>query len=100
MSATVSPPASDVLTVELTVNEVRSLRARLLQPSADGSTALDDRGCETALSKLNHELEYVDSLAQIRESLAECGLDATGLADDQVAQLGRQIAKASPAPRR
>lgn len=100
MSVVTSPPASDLLTVELTVNEARSLRARLLQPSADGSTALDDRGCETALSKLTHHFEYVDSLAQIRESLAECGLDAAGLADDQLAELGRQIAKASATPRR
>lgn len=100
MSAIASPPADGLLTVELTVVEARALRARLLQPSADGSTALDDRGCETALSKLSHQLEYVDSLVQIRESLAECGLDAAGLADDQVAQLGRQIAKASSVPRR
>jgi hypothetical protein len=52
-----------------------------------------------ALSKLSHQLEYVDSLAQIRTSLAECGLDGAGLADDQVAELGRQIAKATAAPR-
>ncbi|MEA2391590.1 MAG: hypothetical protein QOK31_1699 [Solirubrobacteraceae bacterium] len=97
MSATSA--ATDVITLELTTAEARSLRARLLQPSADGSTALDDRGCEMALSKLSHQLEYVDSLAQIRTSLAECGLDGAGLADDQVAELGRQIAKATAAPR-
>ena len=82
------------ITLDLSLEEARALKARMLKSAADGSSALDDDALQPTLLKLEHTLEYMDGVSRVREELAQAGIEAAHLGDQQVAELGRRIAEA------
>jgi len=82
------------ITLDLSLEEARALKARMLKAAADGSSALDDDILQPTLLKLEHTLEYMDGVARVREELTQAGIEAAHLGDQQVAELGRRIAEA------
>ena len=58
------------VTLDLSLEEARALKERLLKAAADGSSALDDEVLQPTLLKLEHTLEYMDGVARVREELA------------------------------
>ncbi len=64
------------ITLELSTEEARALRARLLQASAEGSCGLDDEILQSTLLELEQTLEYMDGVARVREQLALAGIEA------------------------
>jgi len=82
------------ITLDLSLEEARALKARMLKAAADGSSALDDEILQPTLLKLEHTLEYMDGVARVREELTQAGIEAAHLGDQQVAELGRRIAEA------
>jgi hypothetical protein len=83
------------ISIELTLPEAASLRAWLLKPVADGSTALDDALVNVALKKVGAALDRVEAVADIRGELEEAGFETSGMSDEQVAELGRKIGQVS-----
>ena len=83
------------VTVELTISEAGALRAWLLKPAADGSTALDDSLVNAALKRLSGALDKIEAVSDIRRELEEAGFQTGDMDDDQVVQLGRKIGQAS-----
>jgi hypothetical protein len=83
------------LHIELSLEEAGALRAWLLKPAADGTTALDDSLVNSALKKLSGALDKIEAVAEIRRELEEAGLPTEGMDDDSVAELGRRIGQAS-----
>jgi hypothetical protein len=81
--------------LELSLEEANALRAWLLKPAADGSTALDDTLVNAALKKLSGAIDKIEAVGEIRRQLEEAGFDTAGMEDDQVADLGRKIGQAS-----
>ena len=81
--------------LELSLGEANSLRAWLLKPAADGTTALDDSLVNTALKKLSGAIDKVEAVDEIRRELEEAGFHTADMNDDQVAELGRKIGQAS-----
>ena len=81
--------------LELSLEEANALRAWLLKPAADGSTALDDTLVNAALKKLSGAIDKIEAVGEIRRELEEAGFDTAGMEDDQVADLGRKIGQAS-----
>ena len=81
--------------LELSLTEANALRAWLLKPAADGSTALDDSLVNAALKKLGSAIDTIEAVAEIRRELEDAGFDTNGMDDDQVADLGRKIGQAS-----
>jgi hypothetical protein len=80
---------------ELTMSEAAALRAWLLKPAADGSTALDDSLVNAALKRLSGALDKIEAVSDIRRELEEAGFQTGDMDDDQVVQLGRKIGQAS-----
>jgi hypothetical protein len=81
--------------VELSMSEAGALRAWLLKPAADGSTALDDALVNAALKKLGGALDRVEAVATVRRELEDAGFSTHDLGDEQVAELGRRIGQVS-----
>jgi hypothetical protein len=87
--------AEATVSVELSMSEAGALRAWLLKPAADGSTALDDALVNAALKKLGGALDRVEAVATVRRELEEAGFSTDDLDDEQVAELGRRISQVS-----
>jgi hypothetical protein len=83
------------IVLDLSLDEANALRAWLLKPAADGSTALDDSLVNASLKKLASAIDKIEAVAEIRRELDEAGFDTAGMNDDQVADLGRRIGQAS-----
>ncbi|HEX6458172.1 MAG TPA: hypothetical protein VF032_04575 [Thermoleophilaceae bacterium] len=83
------------IVLDLSLDEANALRAWLLKPAADGTTALDDSLVNASLKKLSGAIDRIEAVSDIRRELEEAGFDTTGMDDDQVAQLGRKIGQAS-----
>lgn len=81
--------------LELSIEEANALRAWLLKPAADGSTALDDSLVNASLKKIAGAIDKIEAVSEIRRELEEAGFDTAGMDDDQVAALGRKIGQAS-----
>jgi hypothetical protein len=84
-----------VIHLELTFAEADAVRSWLLKPAADGRSALDEELVKASLVKLAHALDYVWAVASLREELENAGLPVERLSDEQVADLGRRLSKAS-----
>src|SRR3954454_12536198 len=87
--------AEALVNLELTLSEAGALRAWLLQPAGDGSTALADALVNAAMKKLNGARDRLEVLAHIRGELEEAGFPTGDLDDQQVAELGRKIGQVS-----
>jgi hypothetical protein len=87
--------AEHPIELELSLDEANALRAWLLKPAADGSTALDDSLVNAALKKLAGGIDKIEAVGEIRRELEEAGFDTAGMDDDQLAELGRKIGHAS-----
>jgi hypothetical protein len=87
--------AEATVSVELTISEAGALRAWLLKPAADGSTALDDALVNVTLKKLGGALDRLEAVASVRRELEDAGFPTQGLDDEQVAELGRRIGQVS-----
>ena len=83
------------IVLELSLDEASALRAWLLKPAADGSTALDDSMVNAALKKLAGAIDKIEAVGEVRRELEEAGFDTTGMDDEQLAELGRKIGHAS-----
>jgi hypothetical protein len=81
--------------LELDLAEASALRAWLLKPAGDGSTALDDAFVNAALKKLSSALDRVEAVAGVRRELEEAGFATAGMTDEEVAELGRKIGQVS-----
>jgi hypothetical protein len=84
-----------LVTLDFTLAEASALRAWLLKPSGDGSTALDDSLVNSALKKLGGALDRIEAVAAVRQQLEEAGFPTEGMSDEQVAELGRKIGQAT-----
>lgn len=81
------------LSLELTLPEAEALKAWLLKPAADGSTAIEASELKSAMVKLGSGLDYLSGVASVREELEGAGFATEALSDEQVAELGRRIAE-------
>jgi len=93
--ASVLAVAEHSIVLDLSLEEANALRAWLLKPAADGSTALDDGLVNASLKKLAGAIDKIEAVAEVRRELEEAGFDTAGMGDDQVAELGRKIGQAS-----
>jgi hypothetical protein len=87
--------AERTILLELTLDEASALRAWLLKPAADGSTALDDALVNASLKKLSGQIDKIEAVSEIRRELEEAGFGTAGMQDEVVAELGRKIGQAS-----
>ena len=87
--------AEHTIELDLSLEEANALRAWLLKPAADGSTALDDSLVNATLKKLAGAIDKIEAVGEIRRELEDAGFDTNGMDDDQVAELGRKIGQAS-----
>ena len=87
--------AEHMIVLELSLDEANALRAWLLKPAADGSTALDDALVNTSLKKLAGSIDKIEAVGNIRRELEDAGFDTTGMEDEQLVELGRKIGQAS-----
>jgi hypothetical protein len=87
--------AEHSIELELSLDEANALRAWLLKPAADGSTALDDSLVNASLKKLAGAIDKIEAVGEIRRELEDAGFDTNGMDDDQVADLGRKIGQVS-----
>jgi hypothetical protein len=81
--------------LELSIDEANALRAWLLKPAADGSTALDDALVNASLKKLSSQIDKIEAVGEVRRELEEAGFDTSDLDDNTVAELGRKIGQVS-----
>lgn len=81
--------------LELSLVEASALRAWLLKPASDGSTALDDSMVNAALKKISSAIDRIEAVDEIRRELEEAGFATAEMDDDQLAELGRRISQAS-----
>jgi len=84
---------SRLVAVQMSVDEAEALRAWLMKPAADGTTALDDDLVKAATTKLGSALEKVQAVVTVRKELEEAGFKTTGLSDEQIAELGTRISQ-------
>lgn len=87
--------AEHMIVLELSLEEANALRAWLLKPAADGSTALDESLVNTSLKKLAGAIDKIEAVGEIRRELEEAGFDTAGMEDGQLMDLGRKIGQAS-----
>jgi hypothetical protein len=83
------------IVLELSIDEANALRAWLLKPAADGSTALDDALVNASLKKLSSQIDKIEAVGEVRRELEEAGFDTSDLDDNTVAELGRKIGQVS-----
>ena len=81
------------IVLELELEDAESLHAWLLKATADGVASLDDPEVSGTLAKLGRALEDVHVVQNMRRELAEAGIEATHLSDEQVRELGRRISQ-------
>jgi len=81
--------------LDLSLDEANALRAWLLKPAADGSTALDDSLVNSTLKMLSGAIDKIEAVSVIRRELDEAGFDTADMSDEEVAELGRKIGQAS-----
>src|SRR5689334_15605053 len=65
--------------LDLSLEEASALRAWLLKPAADGSTALDDSLVNASLKKLGGAIDRIEAVGEIRRELEEAGFDTVGM---------------------
>ena len=90
------PPAvseGPLVSLDLSLVEAQALRAWLLKPLKDGSSALDNGPVKSAMVKLGAELDFMEAVAAVRDELETAGFATTGLDDEEVAELGRRISQ-------
>jgi hypothetical protein len=87
--------AERTIVLELSVEEASALRAWLLKPAADGSTALDDALVNASLKKLSSQIDKIEAVGEVRRELEEAGFDTGGMDDESVGELGRKIGQVS-----
>jgi hypothetical protein len=80
------------LTLDLSLAEGEALKAWLLKPAADGSSAIDDEHAKSVMVKLGSQLDYISGVALVREELEQAGFDTDSISNEQIAELGRRIA--------
>ena len=80
--------------LDLSLDEARALKAWLLKPAGDGTTALDDQHVKPTLLRIGSALDYVDGISTVRHELEQFGFSTDGLTDEQIVALGRRIADA------
>jgi hypothetical protein len=85
----------ETIALDLTLPEANALRAWLVKPASDGSTALDDVMVGTAMKKLGAAIDRLEAVANIRRELEEAGFETEDMGDDEVAELGRRIGQVS-----
>jgi hypothetical protein len=83
------------IALELSLSEANALRAWLLKPAADGSTALDESLVNATLKKLSAAIDKIEAVEGIRRELEEAGFSTDGMDDSALAELGRKIGQAS-----
>jgi hypothetical protein len=83
------------IVLELSIEEASALRAWLLKPAADGSTALDDALVNASLKKLSGQIDKIEAVGEVRRELEEAGFDTGGMDDESVAELARKIGQVS-----
>ena len=93
--AQVLAPDERSLVLDMSLTEAAALRAWLLKPAADGSTALDDSDVNAVMKKLSSALDKLEAVEEIRRELEEAGLPTEGMSDEALADLGRKIGQAS-----
>jgi hypothetical protein len=81
------------IVLELALEDAESLHAWLLKATADGVASLDDPEISATLARLGRVLDDVRVVQNMRQELAEAGIDAAHLADEQVRELGRRISQ-------
>lgn len=94
MSTTSTPP-SQVVSLELPVDEAQALRAWLLKPTSDGGVAIEDNLVKPAMVKLGGALDRIAAIASVRGELEDAGFDTAPIADDRILELGRRISETS-----
>lgn len=91
-------PADHGVRLDLSLDEARALKAWLLKPAGDGTTALEDEHLKPTLLKIGSTLDYVDGVSTVRHELEQAGFSTTGLTDEEIAALGRRISEARLRP--
>ena len=90
--------AEHTVHLELSLEEARALKAWLLKPASDGTTALDDENITPTLLRLGTTLDYFDGVSRVRRELEHAGFSTAELTDEQIAALGRRISEAPLRP--
>jgi hypothetical protein len=86
---------SEMLVLELELQEAEALRAWLLKATAEGVTSLDDPFVNGALAKLGRAVDGIHATVNVRRELEQAGLDVAHLTDEQVRELGRRVSDAA-----
>jgi hypothetical protein len=81
------------ISIELGLEEAEAFHAWLLKASADGVASLDDPQVSATLAQIGRSLEDVHVVMNMRRELAEAGVSAAHLSDEQVRDLGRRISQ-------
>lgn len=84
-----------IVALQLSVTEAEALRAWLMKPAADGSTALDDGYVSAVTARLGTALDKVQAVANVRRELEEAGFQTDRLSDEQIADLGSRISQSA-----
>jgi hypothetical protein len=87
--------AEALIQLDLELDEADALHGWLLKATSEGVAALDDPLVSAALKKLSRSLDYVHTVATVREELEQSGFDTQGMSDDEVADLTRRIREAN-----
>lgn len=80
-----------LIQLDLELGEADALHQWLLKATSEGVAALDDPLVSAALKKLSHALDYIHTVATVRDELEQAGFDTQGMSDEQVADLTRRI---------
>lgn len=87
-----APQAS--IHLDMTVAEADALHGWLLKSTSEGVAALEDPLVSASLKQLSHQLDYIHTVATVRDELESAGFDTQSIPDDQVAELARRIREA------
>lgn len=82
------------IVLELSMSEAQALKAWLLKPAGDGSSALEDEALKPTLVKLGSALDYIEGVSTVRHELEQAGFPTDNMSDEDVAALGRKISDA------
>ena len=87
--------AGPPIQLDLELNVADALHQWLLKATSEGVAALDDPLVSEALKKLSRSLDYIHTVATVRDELEQAGFDTQGMSDDEVADLTRRIREAN-----
>lgn len=87
--------AQTLIQLDLELDEADALHQWLLKATSDGAAALDDPLVSCALKKLSRSLDYIHTVATVRDELEQSGFDTQGMSDENVADLARRIREAN-----